>query len=75
MTQSINSGAILGSPVNNSPTAQPLILYFDIIQEHSINLQSQITDNWLENNSPVNDHIANSPLIISLKGISGELIY
>lgn len=50
-------------------------IYFDIVQEHSINLTSQITDNWMENNVVINDHIANSPLIVNLRGLSGELVY
>lgn len=50
-------------------------VYFDIIQDHSVSLQSQITDNWMENNTAIADHITNSPIIVSLKGISGEVVY
>ena len=64
---------ILSDPLY--PDAAPIALYFDIIQEHSINLQSQITDNWLENNTVVNDHIANSPLTITLRGLAGEVVF
>lgn len=49
--------------------------YFDVISEHSINLTSQITDNWMENNTPIADHIANAPLVINLRGLSGEVVY
>lgn len=49
--------------------------YFDIITEHSLNLNTQITDNWLENNTVINDHIANQPLTITLRGLKGELYY
>lgn len=49
--------------------------YFDVITEHSLNLNSQITDNWLENNTVINDHIANQPLTITLRGLKGELYY
>lgn len=49
--------------------------YFDIITEHSIQVQNQITDNYLENNTAVQDHIAQSPITISLRGISGEVVY
>lgn len=52
-----------------------LAIYFDIIQEHSISMTSQITDNWMENNTVINDHIANQPLIVSLRGLSGEVVY
>ena len=50
-------------------------VYFDIIQEHSISIQNQITDNYIESNTAVQDHIAKSPLVISLRGLSGELVY
>lgn len=61
-------------------TAQDVIsnfagVYFDIINEHSINIQNQITDNYLENNTAVQDHIAHSPVIVTLSGLAGELIY
>lgn len=44
--------------------------YFDIATEHSISLQNQITDNWVENNTAIQDNIAQSPLIITLRGLS-----
>lgn len=47
--------------------------YFDIITNHGISVQNQITDNYLENNTAVQDHIAHTPITISLSGISGEL--
>lgn len=50
-------------------------VYFDIIQEHSVAIQNQITDNYIENNTAIQDHIAKSPLVISLRGLSGELVY
>lgn len=73
MVQEILNGAVLKTQdeaVNNK-----VVIYFDVIQEHSITLQSQITDNWTENNTVINDHIANQPLTINLRGLSGELVY
>lgn len=49
--------------------------YFDIITDTSLQLQNQITDNWVENNTSIQDHIAQSPLTITLRGISGEKVY
>lgn len=49
--------------------------YFDTILEHSISVQNQITDNWLENNTAVQDHIAHSPIIVTLRGLIGECTY
>ena len=50
-------------------------VYFDVLMEHSVSVQNQITDNYLENNTAIQDHIAKSPLVVSLRGLSGELVY
>ena len=50
-------------------------VYFDIIQNHSVSIQNQITDNYLENNSAVQDHIAHPPITLSLSGLSAEIVY
>lgn len=49
--------------------------YFDIVEEHSLSIQNQITDNFLENNTAVQDHIAHNPITVSLNGLSGEIIF
>lgn len=48
---------------------------FDIIIDHSISLQNQITDNYIEDNSAIQDHIAHSPIVVTLKGLNSEVIY
>lgn len=52
-----------------------IAVYFDVITEHSVQVQNQITDNWLESNFPVQDAIAHSPVTVTLSGVSGELVY
>ena len=49
--------------------------YFDIIREHSVSIQNQITDNYLENNTAVQDHIAHSPITVTLSGLAGEVFF
>lgn len=49
--------------------------YFNTFSQHAIDIQNQITDNYLESNVAVQDHIAHSPLTISLSGLSGEVVY
>lgn len=49
--------------------------YFDIITDESIELINQITDNYVENNTAIQDHIAQNPLVISISGISGEQVF
>ncbi len=73
MVQDNLRGAIV--QVQNETIDNKVAVYFDIIQEHSVSLQSQITDNWMENNSVIGDHIANSPIVVNLRGLSGEIKY
>lgn len=49
--------------------------YFDIITSHSVTIQNNMTDNFLENNTAVQDHIAHMPIQVTLSGISGEVVY
>lgn len=49
--------------------------YFDVISEHSISIENNITDNYLENNTAVQDVIAHAPITITLSGLIGELVY
>ena len=49
--------------------------YFDIIREHSVSIQNQITDNYLENNTAVQDHIAHNPITVILGGLAGEVYF
>lgn len=74
MVQEVTQGALVTSKdvefLNNN-----ISVYFDIITEHTVSLQNQITDNYLENNTAVQDHIAQSPLLITLRGISGEVVF
>jgi len=48
---------------------------FDIEGETSINLTTEITDHYLEDNSAVQDHIAIRPKKAVLKSYVGELVY
>ena len=49
--------------------------YFNIITGHSVTVQNSVTDNFLENNTAVQDHIAHNPLEITLNGFCGEKVY
>lgn len=46
---------------------------FDIIGDESISLESDITDNFLENNTAIQDQIALRPEIITVHGLVAEL--
>ena len=73
MVQDLTQGAVVQTKEQTLDTN--IAIYFDIIQEHSVNLMSEITDNWMENNTVIGDHIANAPLTITLRGLSGEVVY
>ncbi len=46
---------------------------FDIFKENSIELEAEITDHYVEDNSYMQDHIAERPERVSLSGLVGEL--
>ena len=50
-------------------------LFFNTVTDDTINFQSNITDNWVENNTAIQDHIAISPVSITMRGLIGELVY
>lgn len=79
-TLTIQGGVSVTAAKSNEVSSELLMksfagLYFNVIQEHSVSIQNQITDNYIENNTAVQDHIAQSPLVVSLRGLSGEVVY
>lgn len=48
---------------------------FNIPQKEIIKMQSEITDHFVDTNSPVQDHIARKPVTITLQGLQGEFFY
>lgn len=51
------------------------LLFFQTVTDDTITFQSQITDNWVENNTAIQDHITISPVTITMRGFIGELFY
>lgn len=48
---------------------------FDIPREENLDLRTDVTDHFTENNSFINDHIVNQPVTVTLNGYQGELIF
>ena len=48
---------------------------FDIIDEESITLESDITDNYVEDNTSIQDHIVLKPVRLSVRGFVGTFKY
>lgn len=49
------------------------VYIFDTRGEEEATLESEITDNWVEDNTMVQDHIGLKPMVITLRGYVGEL--
>lgn len=52
-----------------------IAIFFDYIGEESNTAEASITDNWVESNYTLQDHIAIKPRIYRLKGFVGEVIF
>lgn len=48
---------------------------FHIPQTEAIKLENDITDHYTETNSPIQDHIAQKPITITLTGLVGDYFY
>lgn len=48
---------------------------FHCPQTEQIKMQSDVTDNYIDTNRPVQDHVALKPVTISLTGLQGEYFY
>lgn len=48
---------------------------FDVSGDQTVNLQAEITDHTIEDNSQIQDHITLKPKKIILRGYVGELVY
>lgn len=48
---------------------------FDIPREENIELNSDVTDHFTEDNSFINDHVVNRPIEVTLTGFHGELLF
>ena len=66
---SLLEGAIQTTTGLELPNAE---LVFSIIKTHRTSLNAQITDNYIENNTALQDHIAFSPIVVTLSGLVGE---
>lgn len=58
----------------NNPPPGIAGFVFDINVEDSVDIQSDITDHYVENNTAIQDQIALRPEVITVRGLVGELI-
>ena len=50
-------------------------ILFDYISEETSTVEADITDNWVESNYSIQDHIAIKPKIYRLRGCVGEVVH
>jgi hypothetical protein len=72
---SLVSQYIVRPSPNNDSALITSEFVFSIITEHSIQDSADITDHLCENLDYIQDHIAHKPIIITLKGEIGEVVY
>lgn len=50
-------------------------IYFDYLEDETLTTEASITDNYVESNYSIQDHIAIKPKIYRLRGCVGEIVY
>lgn len=75
MTEKVLKGNVSVTVQDTNQISNVVGYYFDIIQEHTITIKNSITSNYIENKTSINDYISQQPLIITLKGLSGEIVH
>ena len=84
LDQAFNSGVVLSGPTsmdvettNNKYSGlwKYIAVLFDYIQDETSTVSADITDNWVESNYTLQDHIAIKPRIYRLRGCVGEVLY
>lgn len=74
MTDNINKGVQENTEKATIELFNGNALVFGIIKSHKATLNAQITDNFVEDNFAIHDHIAISPIVVTLSGLVGDAI-
>lgn len=70
-----NNGDVFSLQIEKDQSNDISFYVFSSLHSHRIQLSSQITDYWLENNTAVQDTISIQPVQITLSGLVGEVTY
>lgn len=60
---------------SNADDSFRIAVMFDYITDETSSVDADITDNWVESNYTIQDHIAIKPRVYRLRGCVGEVIY
>lgn len=72
------NGTVLVGAVQQTDTGikeYNIAILFDYIEDETSAVEADITDNWVESNYTLQDHIAIKPRVYRLKGCVGEVLY
>lgn len=70
--ESINTGEAIVNVLGNTGIAG---FKFHIPEKEQVKMQSEVTDHYIDTNTPVQDHIARKPVTITLNGFQGDYFY
>lgn len=72
LKESINIGEAVVNVLSHTGIAG---FKFNIPEREQIKFQSEVTDHYTDTNNPIEDHIAQKPVSITLTGLHGEYFY
>ncbi len=73
--ESTGYNILSGTITADSNNAQGVAILFDYIQDETSSVEADITDNWVESNYSIQDHIAIKPRMYRLRGCVGEVVF
>lgn len=68
-------GGISTTVVTTTLNEKGVAILFDVIDDETLTTEAAITDNYVEGNFAIQDHIAIKPKIYRLRGCVGEIVY
>jgi hypothetical protein len=71
VTPLLNYGYGPVSAIDGTPLANPWLFTYE--GENTVDLEAEVTDHYLEDNSTVNQHVALKPELITVHGFKGEV--
>lgn len=70
--KTVDLGKAVMSAIDNTGIAG---FVFHVPEQEEVNFKSNVTTLYVEDNSPMADHVAHEPITITLKGYQGEYFY
>lgn len=75
MQEEVLNGTLKGGLIYTEIQKTGIAMLFDTIDDETLTTEADITDNYIESNYAVQDHIAIKPRIYRLRGCVGEVVY